>query len=107
MCRTIQAAPSSSAASPGRRPPAGPAGLNVRVIGCSEAEQAAGTAQRLITTVGKLLPQLSFFSQDRELRDRTTAGNRPMDIVCAGSAWRALTMLSAAWTTIEENYRGP
>jgi hypothetical protein len=34
-----------------------------------EAEQAAGTAQRLITAASKLLPQLSFFSQDQELRD--------------------------------------
>jgi len=34
-----------------------------------EAEQAAGTAQRLITVASKLLPQLSFFSQDQELRD--------------------------------------
>ncbi|HEX9536804.1 MAG TPA: hypothetical protein VGA04_01355, partial [Streptosporangiaceae bacterium] len=32
-----------------------------------EAEQAAGTAQRLIIAAGKLLPQLSFFSQDGEL----------------------------------------
>jgi hypothetical protein len=44
-----------------------------------EADQAAGTAQRLITAAGKLLPQLSFFSQDRELRDQTTAGNRGME----------------------------
>ncbi|MGH3286296.1 MAG: hypothetical protein ACRDPD_16725 [Streptosporangiaceae bacterium] len=29
-----------------------------------EAEQAAGTAQRLIAAASKLLPQLSFFSQD-------------------------------------------
>ena len=45
-----------------------------------EAEQAAGTAQRLITAAGKLLPQLSFFSQDRELRtgppQETAAWNR-------------------------------
>jgi len=34
-----------------------------------EAEQAAQTAQMLITAAGKLLPQLSFFSQDLELRD--------------------------------------
>ena len=34
-----------------------------------EAEQAAETAQRLIAAAGKLLPQLSFFSQDKELRD--------------------------------------
>jgi hypothetical protein len=34
-----------------------------------EAGQAAGTAQRLITAAGKLLPQLFFFSQDQELRD--------------------------------------
>jgi len=32
-----------------------------------EAEQAAGTALRLIVAAGKLLPQLSFFSQDQEL----------------------------------------
>jgi hypothetical protein len=32
-----------------------------------EAEQATETAQRLITAAGKLLPQLSFFSQDQEL----------------------------------------
>ena len=44
-----------------------------------EAEQAAGTAQSLIIEAGKLLPQLSFFSQDRELRDRTTAGDRGME----------------------------
>ena len=34
-----------------------------------EAGQAAETAQRLIAAAGKLLPQLSFFSQDQELRD--------------------------------------
>jgi hypothetical protein len=34
-----------------------------------EAEQAAETAHRLITAAGKLLPQLSFFGQDQELRD--------------------------------------
>ena len=33
-----------------------------------EAEQAAGTAQMIITVAGKLLPQLSFFSQDQELQ---------------------------------------
>jgi D-serine deaminase-like pyridoxal phosphate-dependent protein len=33
-----------------------------------EAEEAAGTAQRLIDGAGTLLPQLSFFSQDQELR---------------------------------------
>lgn len=44
-----------------------------------EAEQAAATAQRLITATAKLLPQLSSFSQDRELRDRTTAGNRGVE----------------------------
>ncbi len=32
-----------------------------------EAEQAAKTAQRLITAAGTLLPQLSFFSQDQQL----------------------------------------
>lgn len=34
-----------------------------------EAEQAAETAQRLITAAGKLLPQLSLFSREQELRD--------------------------------------
>jgi hypothetical protein len=38
-----------------------------------EAEQAAGTAQMIITVAGKLLPQLSFFSQDQELQ---TTGHR-------------------------------
>jgi NAD(P)-dependent dehydrogenase (short-subunit alcohol dehydrogenase family) len=32
-----------------------------------EAEQAAGTAQRLITAVGALLPNWSFFGQDQAL----------------------------------------
>ena len=32
-----------------------------------EAEQAARTAQQLITAAGTLLPQLSFFSQDQRL----------------------------------------
>jgi HEPN domain-containing protein len=33
-----------------------------------EAEQAAGTAQRIITAADTLLPQVSFFSQDQELQ---------------------------------------
>ena len=33
-----------------------------------EAEQAAGTARRLIAAAGELLPQLPFFGQDQQLR---------------------------------------
>ena len=38
-----------------------------------EAEQAAGTAQKIITAAGKLLSQLSFFSQDQELQTTQAA----------------------------------
>lgn len=38
-----------------------------------EAEQAAATAQRIITAAGKLLPQLSFFSQDQGLQTTQAA----------------------------------
>ena len=41
--------------------------LPADTAGAEEAEQAAKTAQRLITAAGTLLPQLSFFSQDQQL----------------------------------------
>ena len=40
-----------------------------------EAEQAAGTAGRLIAAAGELLPQLSFFGQDQQLRSPAHPSN--------------------------------
>ena len=45
-----------------------------------EAEQAAGTAQRLIGAAGTLLSQLSFFSQEQELDISGRADQRCPDL---------------------------
>ena len=58
-----------------------------------EAEQAAAAAQQLIAAASKMLPQLSFFSQDQELRDHHAKPRCPR---AARLSWRCMGALSVA-----------